>query len=122
MRVEIRERPEIWLSACRAEIATVMFGRIGKVLLFSPDGIKRFCASLAPFVHGGIFVMLFKGILVDEGAVAGVAGDAHGWSQVAGSSVMLKRRRINGLGTLRRLEILSFILCRSCARRINRGL
>lgn len=79
MRVEIRERTEIWLIACRAEIATVMFGRIGKVLLFCPDGIKRFCASLTPFVRVGIFVMLFEGVLVDEGAVAGVAGDAHGW-------------------------------------------
>lgn len=57
----------------------MMFGRIGKVLLFCPDGIKRSRASLTPLVRGGIFVMLFKRGLVDEGPIAGVADDdAHG--------------------------------------------
>lgn len=78
MRIEISEQTKIGSIACIAETASVMFGRIGKVLFFCPERIKCFCTSLTPFVSGGVFVMLLEGVLVDESAVARITGDAHG--------------------------------------------
>lgn len=78
MLIEISAQTKIRSISCIAETTSVMFGRIGKMLFFCPDRTKSFCASLTPFVSGGVFVMLFEGVLVDEGPVAGMAGDAHG--------------------------------------------
>lgn len=93
MLIKISEQTKI------RSIASVMFGRIGKMLFFCPDRIKSFCASLTPFVSGRVFVMLFEGVLVDEGAVAGMAGDAHGgwWLVVGGFTVKryVKRRKVH---------------------------
>ena len=75
-RTKIRSIANAW---SRAEIATMMFGRIGKVLFFGPGRIERFGASMTPFVGGRVFIMLFEGVLVDENAVARCADDdGHG--------------------------------------------
>lgn len=85
MLIEISAQTKIRSIACiAAETTSVMSGRIGKMLFFCPDRIKSFCASLTPFVSGGVFVMLFEGVGVDEGPVAGMAGDAHGGCVVGG--------------------------------------
>lgn len=78
MLIKISERTKIRSIACIAETTSVMSGRIGEMLFFCPDRIKSFCASLTPFVSGGVFVMLLEGVLVGESAVASMAGDAHG--------------------------------------------
>lgn len=78
MLLKISEQTKIRSIACITETTSVMSGRIGEMLFFCPDRIKSFCASLTPFVSGGVFVMLLEGVLVDESTVASMAGDAHG--------------------------------------------